>query len=387
MSKNNKIAYIINHSTFFASHILPHALQAKKSGYDVKLFCGKYLSKSMNSHGMSLIKKFNIEMISFNFSSTSLNLFKEFFAFVKLYKNLQEYKPDLLHVATPKGQLYGGLLSIILGVKCLVVFISGMGYLFSNNLSFFEKFVRHIFILFQKLIFSHQNKIIIVENRDDLKYFKNKFKIISKNISLINGSGVDMTIFKKSKRRNNNKMVLFVGRILKEKGIIEYIKAAEILKKIYPDWKFVVAGATDYLKTSKIDKKILKKYNKKKIVDFLNYKKNMINIYNKASIVCLPSYREGLPKSLCEAAACGLPIVTTNVIGCKSAIIPNKTGVLCLPGNVKSLKNKIEFLILNQKLRILYGNNGLKLAAKRYNINIISNQILSIYKGLLSEKK
>ena len=368
-----KIAYIINHTTFFSSHILPHAIKAQNEGYDVRLFCGIYSSKSMNKHGLNLLKKNKIKTYIFNFSSSSYNIFKEIFIFIQLLIKIKKFNPDLLHVATPKGQIYGGLIARILNVSSLVVFISGMGYLFSNQLSFYEKKVRDLFVLLQDIIFKHKNKIIIVENKQDQNYFKKKFKVKKREIELIHGSGVDLKIFKKIKNRKKNKIILFSGRILKEKGIIEFMKASEILKQKFSDWKFIAAGATDYLKPSKIDKHFLEKKNKN--IKFVNYKKNIIKLLNKTSIVCLPSYREGLPKTLCEAAACGLPVVTTNAVGCRSAIIPKKTGELCLPKNVNSLVKKIEFLITNPKLRIIYGNNGIKLAKKRFNVVKITNKI------------
>lgn len=134
-----KIAYIINHTTFFSSHILPHALKARIIGYDIRLFCGKYSSKSMNNHGLNLIKQNKIKTHIFNFNSTSYNFFKEIFIFIKLLKKIKKFNPDLIHIATPKGQIYGGLIARILNIKSLVIFISGMGYLFSNKLSFLKR--------------------------------------------------------------------------------------------------------------------------------------------------------------------------------------------------------------------------------------------------------
>lgn len=385
--KHKKIAYIINHATFFASHILPQAEAAKKNGYKVKLFCGNLSSKSMNVDAISILKKKKINYLIFNFNSTSLNIFNDFFVFFKILKKVKEYKPDIVHVATAKGQLYGGLISKILKIKSLIILISGMGYLFSNKLNFFERLARLFYLNLQKIIFTHKNKFLITENYDDYAYFKKKFFLKKNEISLIFGSGVNLKIFKKIKNREKNKTILFVGRILEEKGIFEFVQSAEIIKKKFSDWKFIAAGATDYSKSSAINKNFINLYSNKKIIDFVNHQKNIYKLLKKSSIVCLPSYREGLPKSLCEAAACGLPVITSNVIGCKDAIIPKVTGELCLPKNVNSLARKIEFLINNKKLRIFYGNNGIKLAKSKFDIKIIINTILLIYKKALSEKK
>jgi len=382
-----KIGYIINHTTFFSSHILPHAVAALKKGYRIKLFCGNYSSESMNQEGLDLIRKNKIDVQFFNFNSSSINLITELFAFLKLFINVKKFNPDLLHVATVKGQIYGGLIARFLKTDGLIIFISGMGYLFTNKLNFYEKFFFKVFNYFQKFVFDHKNKLVIVENNDDYIYLKKKYNLNPNSISIIHGSGVDLKKYKKIKKLKKNKIILFVGRVLKEKGICEFIKSALNLKKKYPKWRFVVAGATDYKKSSNISFQLLEKYKNSSSIEFLGHKKNIYSLYKKTAIVCLPSYREGLPKSLCEAAACGLPVVTTNVIGCKSAVIKKKTAELCKPKSVNSLQKKIELLINSHRLRSKYGKNGLILAKKRFDIKIITNQILFIYKNLFNEKK
>ena len=130
------------------------------------------------------------------------------------------------------------------------------------------------------------------------------------------------------------------ARVIKEKGIEEFISASISLKK-YPKWNFIVAGALDYNKQSTLRLDKIKKLNKGNVVKFLGYVKNMRKVYANCSIVCLPSYREGFSRTLQEAAAKGLPIVTTNVIGCKDAIIPKVTGLLCKPKDALSRKRTI----------------------------------------------
>ena len=385
MKKNGKkIAYVINHPAFFCSHIMPHALHAKKNNFVVKLFCGNTPSSSMQKEALYLLKKKKINVSFFKFDSSSLNIVNSFFAFAKMFKTIKKYNPDIIHVATAKGQLFGGLIARILKTKSLVIFISGMGYLFSNKLNFLEKIFKFFFILIQKYIFLHPNKKIIVENRDDYFFFINKFKISKKNLIIFNGSGVNLSIFKKINAKQN-KTVLFIGRVLIEKGIYEFLEMSEVLKKKYQDWKFVVAGAIDYKKPSMLS---IDEINSKYLnVEFLGHQTNMLEILKKTAIVCLPSYREGFPKALCEASASGLPIVTTNVVGCKDAIIPNHTGLLCKAKNVNSLAEKIEILIKNPKLRAKYGLNGYMHARLHFDINFISKQLLNIYYKLLYEKK
>ena len=159
--KVKKIVYIINHLSFFYSHIMPHALLAKKKGYDVKVLCGN--SVSLNSDKFAqhklVINKINFQ--NCNFDSTSLSPIKDLFAFFKIFIELKNYRPDIVHITTPKAQILGGVASRFLKVKAIVVFISGMGYLFSNDLNLLEKIYKKLFFIIQSYVFRWKNLKII----------------------------------------------------------------------------------------------------------------------------------------------------------------------------------------------------------------------------------
>lgn len=385
-SKNKKIAYIINHSAFFESHILPIAIRAKKN-YIIKLFCGKPASIEMDRFAKSELREKKIDFIIKNFSSSSINFFKEFFALINLKKSLEIFKPNIIHCATPKGILFGGIIARLLNIKSLVIFNTGMGFLYTSRLNLFHYFAKFFYIFVLKnIIMKHPNKKIIVENNYDFNYLKKKYSLKKKEIILLNGSGVNLSLFKKQKL-GNKKLVLLPSRVIKEKGIKEFILAANRLKLKFPDWKFCIAGTLDYKKKSGFTKEEIQSLNKANSVIFFGYVRNMMKLYKKTSIVCLPSHREGLSKTLQEAAALGIPTVTTNAIGCKNAIIPDKTGLLCKINNSKSLEKALEKLIKNKRKRIIYGNNGCELAKNNFDINIIINQNLRIYKNLLLDEE
>jgi len=336
-----KIAYIINHSSFFYSHIIDVASYAKKNKYDVKLFCGLAASKKMNAYSNKKIKQKNIQFKQHSFKSSSINIFREIVGFFQLVKSIKEYKPDIIHCASPKGILLGGLVSRLLNINCLVIFNSGMGYLFSNKINIVFKLIKYAYIfLLKSIIMKHINKKIVVENKTDYLFLKRKYNLDSIEMKLIKGAGVDLKKYK-FKIHNNSKIVLLPARVIKEKGIEEFIIASNILKKRFSDWRFIIAGTFDYEKQSNLNIKKIKILNKYNAVEFLGYIKNMIKLYQDTAIVCLPSYREGLSRVFQEAAAIGLPIVTTNVIGCKDSIIPDKTGFLVKVKDPKSLKKKI----------------------------------------------
>jgi glycosyltransferase involved in cell wall biosynthesis len=371
-----KVAYVINHLSFFYSHVMPQALEARKQGFEIKVFCGQPISLKSERFAKKQLRIKKINYINCHLNSTSLNLFNDFIAFYKIIYNLHKFRPDIIHITTAKAQILAGFASIILNTKNVIIFISGMGYLFSNNLTFIEKIYKKIFFWCQKLILKNKKVKIIVENKNDHKYFINYFSLKKEQIFIVKGSGVDLNKFKKVKKKRN-KIILLPARVIKEKGIIEFIKAAKILQKY--KWKFIVAGALDYKKSSGFKIKDLNTLNTDKLIKFIGYQKNIYKILKKTAIVCLPSYREGLPKSLCEAAACGIPIVTTNTIGCTEVVKQNFNGELCRVKDHISLAKKIEKLILNVKLRYYYGKNSILYAKKNYDIKLINKKILSIY--------
>ena len=375
-----KIAYIINHLSFFYSHILPHAIAAKKNGFIIKVFCGNSVSINSEKFAIKQLKKNKIDFINCNFNSISLNPAKDIFAFFKILRELKNYQPDIIHITTPKAQILGGICSRILKIKAIVIFISGMGYLFSNDLNFLEKIYKKLFYFIQNFIFRHKKLKIIVENKYDFRYFINSFSLRKNQISIIKGSGVDLTKFKKVNIKKN-KIILLPARVVKEKGIIEFIKASKLLQQ-YP-YDFVVAGSLDYEKSSGLKKDELEKLNIDKTVKFIGYQKNIYSMLKKTAIVCLPSYREGLPKSLCEAAACGIPIVATKTVGCTEVVKFKLNGELCKVKDHLSLAKKLEKLILKPKLRIRYGNNSINFAKKNFDIKLISVKIIEIYNTLL----
>ena len=253
-----------------------------------------------------------------------------------------------------------------------------MGFLFSKNSNRLFNLIKwaYIFIL-KKVVMKHKNKKIIVENKHDYIFLKKNYALKDSEMKLIKGSGVYLTKFK-FKKKNNSKNVLLPARVIKEKGIEEFILAAVSLKK-YPEWNFIVAGTLDYKKQSSLNMNKIKKLNKGNVVKFLGYVKNMEKIYNNSAIVCLPSYREGFSRTLQEAAAKGLPIVTTNVVGCKDSIIANVTGLLCKAQNSKSLEKKLSILISDKKKRKDFGIKGRILAEKEFCLKNVIETNISVY--------
>ena len=187
------------------------------------------------------------------------------------------------------------------------------------------------------------------------------------------------------KETNKIPTISLVSRLLSDKGVHEFVSAADILHRRNISAKFLIAGGLDLKNPTGLTINDLKKLKKNRNIKFLGHRKNISLLYANSHIICLPSYREGFPKSLIEAAAASRAVITTNVPGCRDSIIPNKTGLLVPVKNANKLANAIQFLIENPKIRKSMGKAGRKLAKNQYQIKLVINTHIKIYERLVNK--
>lgn len=375
-----KIIYLINHSAFFVSHRLDLYLQTKKKlNADCQLIVGEGASKVMEENAMKILKKKKISYFKTYLTSSKKNFFKDVLGIYQVYKFCKKFKPDIIHSATPKFNFVGAILSIFLNIKLYVCSISGMGYLYtSKNLSFFDVILKKINYLFFFFLNLNKKKIIITQNVSDYNFFVKKFS--KKFCELIPSSGINIKNYNFSIKKKNK--VILPARLLKDKGVEEFIIAASILKKKFPKWSFELIGASDYDNPSNINLLKFKKLIANKDVVLKQYQNLPKKIYNEASIVCLPSHREGFSKVILEAGILKIPIVASDIPGCKQGIINNKTGMLFKCKNINDLVKKLEYLIINKKKRHCIGENAHRFIKKNFLTEIINKKIINIYKSI-----
>lgn len=311
-----------------------------------------------------------------------MNLFNDIKSCYYIWKFFKKEKPDLVHLITIKPYLYGGIISYLTGVPALVSSITGLGSLFINkNLIF--KFLRLLSYPIFKLAFMHSNQKVIFQNKDDIKVFVDWGVLKNSKAILIKGSGVSLEKFTILEEPNETPIVSFAGRLIKEKGVYEFINAAKILISQGIKVRFKLAGDLDPKNPSGFSLEYIKKLKKENLIEVLGFQKDISLLYSNSNIICLPSYREGLPKSLIEAAAASRAIVTTDVPGCRDAIIPNVTGLLVPVKNSQKLAEAIKWLIVHRDERIKMGKAGRKFAEKEFIIEKIVHRHLNIYQSLL----
>jgi glycosyltransferase involved in cell wall biosynthesis len=379
---NYRIIFTANFDAFFLSHRLPIALEAQKSGYDIVVICE-------NTGTAHLIIEHGFKYIELPFKREKrLNLFREVYCICFLYKQYKMLKPDLIHHISIKPVIYGSLVTRFMHNRIAIVnAFSGMGYLFTDSR---KKFSEFFLIPLFRFIFKQNRLKIILQNQDDLNLFLEKKIVNVSQLELIKGSGVDLNKFAFSpipELNNNSMRIILHARMLRDKGVFEFYEAARLIKKEFPQTQFTLCGDIDKANPTSLTKEQLEQWTREGIVTWIGHQKKIREIIASHHLVVLPSYREGLPKSLIEACAIGRPIITTDTNGCRECVIPGYNGFLVPVKDSLKLAEAIKMIIQNQNLLTEFGANSRLLAEKEFDIASVLVKTLTIYKELLKQNK
>jgi len=380
------LAFVVNTAAFFVSHRLPIAIHALRQGYKVDLYTGVAASPKLEQAALIEISKFPITHRRVRFTSVGLNPFTESVGIIQLAVHLRRNRPDIIHCVTPKGVLYGGLAARLAHVPSFVAAVSGQGYAFTDGDHTAKRTVaRVVYSAAARFAFAHRNKRVIVQNSDDQR------SVIESNLGrkeetvLIHGSGIDLSRFVHLPIEAKQPIVLLPARMLRDKGIYEFAEAARILKSEGTHWRFLLAGDADLQNLSKISQDTLVDWTRSGTLEWLGHVDDMPSLYATASIVCLPSYREGMPKSLLEAAAAGCAVITTDVAGCREAIRPGITGDLVPARSANALVKAIRDLIKEPPRRERYAHAARELAIRHFGIDDVTKQTMATYEALMQQ--
>ena len=273
------------------------------------------------------------------------------FAFYKLYK---EISPDVLLQYTIKPNIYGSMAAGMLGIP-VISNISGLGTVFLNN-SLSSKVAR---LLYKIALRTPQR--VFFQNSHDRELFIDSKLVKENQTGLLPGSGINTKLFKPNTHKKENEVIQFlcVARLVRDKGIKEYEKAAEILKKKYANIEFAILGAYYPGNPTAITKDEMQKWEEEKIIHYLGTNDDVRSVMLKADCIVLPSYREGLSRVLLEAASLEKPIVTTDVPGCKDVVDDGVNGFLCVVRDAESLAEAMEkMILLSEEQRLEMGKRG-----------------------------
>ncbi|WP_039035116.1 glycosyltransferase family 4 protein [Shewanella sp. ECSMB14102] len=365
-----KLLFVVNVDWFFVSHRLPIALAAIKNGFEVHLACSLTDKKEE-------LENCGVKVHPLTLSRSGLNLMEEIRSLKGIYDVVNLLKPDVVHFVTIKPVLYGNIICRFLRVPKRVSSISGLGFVFIAK-GFKAFLLRRFVFLLYRLALKGSDRIIF-QNSADRDSLKAIGAVSKEQECFIRGSGVNLEDYPVTQEPDGLPVVMFLARLLIDKGVVEFVEAAKLIKKKRTDIRMILVGDVDFGNPKSVSSKALQEWVEQGVVEHWGYRINVADTIAESNIIVLPSYREGLPKSLIEAAACGRAVITTNVPGCRDAIEDNVTGLLVPVKSVKPLAEAILKLVQDKNLRFKLASSGRKLAESAFDINDVIRIHLSIY--------
>ena len=310
----------------------------------------------------------------------SVNPISEVEAILELAHLYSLEEPSLVHLHTIKPVIYGSLAAKIAKAPAVVHSITGRGYVFLGKdakARLLKTLVKRIY----RFALSSRFSVTIFENETDRNYFLDENLVTSRASSVIEGVGVDVEHYSYSPEPDGIPVVVLAGRMLWDKGVGTFIDAVRLLRSKVSA-RFILVGEPDSGNPASIDVRTLNDWVDEGVVEWWGWQADMRSVFASCHIVVLPSFGEGLPTILLEAAAAGRPIVTTDVPGCRDVIVDGSTGLLVPQQDLQELSTALERLILDPELRATMGKAGREFIVQRFSSSIINRETYRIYQNL-----
>jgi glycosyltransferase involved in cell wall biosynthesis len=371
-----KILFVDNDVNSFYSYRIEMARAARDAGFEVHVASppGKAVEILLN------------EGFTFNpiaMTRSGLAPWKEVGTIVALFRLYRKLRPDLVHHLRLKPVLYGGLAAYGARVPAVVGLLTGLGYTFTAETGK-ALAIRKAVTWSCKLAFRRDNQRVIFQNPDDQSIFVNNQILPLHKTVLIKGSGVDVKTYLPTPEPDGTPVVLLAARMLRDKGVVEFVEAARSLRKAGVQARFVLVGETDPGNPTAISANQLRQWAQDGDVEWRGQCTDMHDVLAQSHIVCLPSLREGVPKVLIEAAACGRAIVTTDAPGCREIVRHGVNGLLVPVRDSRSLAEALRLLIENPSLRASMGAKGREIVVEEFSVERVVNETLGVYRELLA---
>lgn len=370
------LLFLVSEDWYFCSHRLSLARAARDAGAEVAVAC------RVREHG-EVIRAEGFSLHPLPFDRSRRNVFADIGTLLKIRSLYKSVRPDIVHHVAMKPVLYGSIAAWLTGVPAVVNALGGLGYLFINR-SLPVRFARGILTTLFRVLMNRRNSMLIVQNPDDSGLFNGRIGVAPERITIIRGAGVDTRHFSPGEEPPSPPIIaLCVSRMLWDKGIGELVDAARRLKEKGVPLQVRLVGPRDDNPAS-IPQETLDEWAREDVVDILGERKDIAGLYAQSHIAVLPSYREGLPKSLLEAAACGLPMVATDVPGCREVCRHEETGLLVPVKSVDPLAEALQLLARDGNLRNVYGSAAREAAETEFSEAIVHRKTLELYESMVS---
>ena len=376
--RSPRLLFVANVSFSFIHNRLVLAQAAQAAGYEVHV-----ATRVWRPEDSERIQQTGIQLHPIEIGRGDSGLLYDLRSVWYLRRLYRRLRPDLVHHLAMKSIVFGGVVARLSGIKSVVQAFTGLGYAFIGG-TVVSSLRRKLVILALRVGCWRAGATAIFQNRTDLEELVAERVIPREQTVLIKGSGVAVDEIDARPEPAGVVRVVLPGRMLREKGVEEFVRAAELLHASGVSAEFLLAGDTDSSAPGGLSLEQLNDWTRSGFVKYLGFVQDIPNLFSSCHIICLPSYyREGLSKSLVEAAACGRAIVTSDWPGCREVVQDGVNGLLVPARDVSSLAMALKRLISNENLRQQFGAAGRALAAMEFDLSIVVKQTLQVYENLL----
>ena len=370
-----RLLFLLADAPFFISHRLAIACAAKEAGFEVHVAVPFAEAPVRRMRECGLIHHDIPLRRGARSIAGELRLIA---AFARLVRRL---RPAMVHAVSLKPVIYGGLVARLMGVPAAVLAVTGLGYVFLRR-GAGAALTRALIVRLYRFALAHPNCRAVFQNPDDRDLFFAGRLVAARIVVMIRGCGVDTRAFAPAPEPEGTVVVVFPARILGDKGAAEFVEAARILRRDGVAARFVMVGRTDPDNPTDVGEPAIRRWEAEGAVEWWGFRDDMAAVLNQAHIVCMPSYREGLPRVLIEAAACGRAIVTADVPGCREIVRDGVNGLLVPVRDGAATAAAIRRLIEEPELRRGLGARGREIALAEFSVERFVAETLAVYRTL-----
>jgi len=376
VGRRRKLLFLVTEDWYFVSHRLDLAIAARRAGYDVMV------ATRVDRHG-DRITDAGLGLRPLAFNRGGLNPFEEILTLIRIAAIYRREAPDIVHHVAVKPVIYGSLVARFLGIKGIVNALSGLGYVFSST-GRRAAVLRCLVEPVLRLALGGSRSRLIVQNGDDRIRLTARGLARDESIRVIRGSGIDAGRYRPADPLGDPPLVVLPGRMLWEKGVAEFVDAARRLKAAGVKARFALVGSPDEANPASIELAQIEAWAREGAVEYWGWRDDMPNVFAQAQIVCLPSYHEGLPKVLLEAAVCGCAMVASDIPGCREIVKEGLTGWLAPVRDADALADALQQAIRRPDLREQYGRSARALIAADFSVDRIAKETVAVYDELIA---
>lgn len=372
-----RLLFVVTEDWYFCSHRLPLAVAARAAGYEVTLAARFGVDEER-------VRAAGIAVVPWKCDRGSTNPLAELLTLFDLWRIYRRVRPDLIHQVALKPVLYGTFLARMMGQRPVLNALGGMGSVFTSAARS-KSLLKHGLMRTFRWLLGGKHQRLVLQNEDDAALFEAHAGLLRSNMRIVRGAGVNLSQFAVAAEPEGVPVVVLPARLLWDKGVGEFVEAARLLRARGIVARFAIAGRIDQDNPTGIAPAQVDAWVKEGVVEWLGLRDDMPAVLTGANVVCLPSYREGLPKALLEAAACARAIVTTDVPGCREVVRHGENGFLVPVRDALALADALEQLLVAPSLRGAMGAAGRRMAEQEFSEEGVIAQILAIYTELVQQ--